>query len=227
MKTAIKPIISPLYKTNKYFIHPFKIVSTPKKHLVISGDNDLDFTFSLLKAYPKVSVACSTMDSVYRSFWTILKRVGAREYNSFFSSNIEYLTSLSYTEVFKIANTGTSMGACATFFLIQCSLDGTPFVPGTSISKYLLFDSMRKITNIQKYLDRIEFVDSFPTDIFLCLDEFERDFATRNTHILSANLEDTVNKKNCTIVSNISFPQSKPIHDDLGNIIYKKVVTND
>ena len=81
MRTAIKPIISPLYKTNKYFIHPFKVVNSPKRQLIISGDNDLDFTFSLLKAYPKVSVICSSMDSVYRNFWTSRRTLHHRYFN--------------------------------------------------------------------------------------------------------------------------------------------------
>jgi hypothetical protein len=208
---------------NSFYVHPAQVIHNPTKEVNIFGDNDLDFTFETLKFYPRLRINCSGMDNLYENFWKLVKQVGSKEFTQFFSSQGDHLSRLSYDEAIEVANVNDSISACATFLLIQCSLDGTPYTPGTRISKFVLYESLKKIKKVQKYLNRISFDNTEQSGYYLCLNEFERDFASRDRAILSYSLEQATKKDNSKIVSNIQFTNSKQLKDQLGNKFYINV----
>ena len=93
----------------------------------------------------------------------------------------------------------------------------------TKISKYILYDSLKKLKGIQKYLDRITFDNSAEAGYYLCLNEFERDFASRDRAILSFSLEEAMKSKNSVIASSVYFTDSREVEDSLGKKYYLNV----
>ena len=224
MRKVSKALLSPLHKVNSFYVHPAQILSKPKQQKVnIFGDNDLDFTFQALKFYPNIKVNCGGMDNLYENFWKLVKQVGSQEFTRFFSSQGDHLAKLTYDEALELANADGSIASCATYLLIQCSIDGTPYCPGTKISKYILYDSLKKLKGIQKYLDRITFDNSAEAGYYLCLNEFERDFASRDRAILSFSLEEAMKSKNSVIASSVDFTDSREVEDSLGKKYYLNV----
>ena len=208
---------------NNFYVHPAQFIHNPLKKVNIFGDNDLDFTFETLKFYPKLKVNCSGMDNLYENFWKLVKKVGSREFTQFFSSQGDHLSRMSYDEALETANTNNSIAACATFLLIQCSVDGTPYTPGNKISKFVLYESLKKMKKVQRYLNRISFDNTEQDGYYLCLNEFERDFASRDRAILSYSLENATKRSNPKIVSNIQFADSRQLEDQLGSQFYINV----
>ena len=205
---------------NKFYIHPAQVIDRPPDILTISGDNDLDFTLQALKFYPKIKVECSGMDTLYESFWKTVKQVGAKEFTQFFSSQGDTLAKLTYEQAMEVANSKHSLSACMVYLLIQCSIDGTPYSPGVKIPKFLLYDSLKRLKKIAPLLERITFSPSNHSELYLCLNEFERDFGSRDKAILSSSLEEATKNKKAAIVSNIEFRNSKRLSDHLGNEFY-------
>ena len=208
---------------NEFYLHPAQIIDKPEKKVNVYGDNDLDFTFQALKYYPKITINCHGMDNLYENFWKLIKQVGCQEFIRFFSSQGDHLSKLAHDDLLELANANNSLASCATFLLIQCSLDGTPYSPGTAISKFVLYDSFKRLKKSQIFLNRISFENSHESGYYLCLNEFERDFASRDRGILSYTLESAIKNKNSKIVSNIQFPNSRCLEDHIGNKFYINV----
>jgi len=218
-----RPILSPLSKTNRFYIEPSKVCKTYKKTYTIFGDNDLDFSFLLLSKNLRSEVVVVSQNNLYYNFWNTLSKIGPHEFCDFFVSQMPIYLEMPYDSLlYEMAQLGTTSSLMSFFVLCNITHDGTPFgVPKNTTTEKITL-SLLKLKQVKNFLKRLSFAEaSDDNGIYLCMNEVERDFSNRDKDTLSFNLEKT--KTSGLILCNLPFKDSKQKTDKFGNKFYCNV----
>jgi len=218
-----RSILSPLSKTNRFYIEPSQVCKTYRKTYTIFGDNDLDFSFLLLSQNLRTEVVVASQNNLYYNFWNTLSKIGADEFCDFFVSQMQLYLEMPYESLlYEMAQLGTTNSLMSFFTLCNITNNGTPFgvVKDTTIEKITL--SLIKLKKLKNLLDRISFEEFNDNNgVYFCMNEIERNFSNRDADILSFKLEDTNSLG--TILCNLPFDGSKQKSDKFGNKFYSNV----
>jgi hypothetical protein len=217
-----RSILSPLNKTNKFYIEPHEISLPYRTAYHIFGDNDLDFTLLLLSKRVMAEAVVSSQNNLYYNFWETLSKIGVEEFSNFFISQMPLYLDMSYEELLiEMANLGSAGSLTAFFLLSNITDNGTPFGVPVNTPKEKITLSVLKLKGVTKLLERVTFQESSDEcGIYLCMNEIERSFSNRDRDTLSFKLEEIRNIKHNLVLSNMEFLNSKQKTDRFGNKFY-------
>ena len=217
-----KPILSPLSKTNKIYVEPYKLNLPHRDVYHIFGDNDLDFTLQLLSKKTRSEAVICSQNNLYFNFWQTLTEVGVDEFCEFFISQLPVYIDMPHQVLLnEMAQLRASASLVSFFFLTMASEDGTPFGVLKNLTKEQIALSTIQLKKVKKFMERISFEEtSDESGIYLCLNEIQRNFSNRDTDTLSFRLEDLHSIDNNLVLCNLRFENSIEKIDKFENKFY-------
>ena len=217
-----RSILSPLSKTNRFYIEPHKIGMPYRKTYYVFGDNDLDFSLLLLSKRRNVEIIVCSQNNLYYNFWNALSNIGVDEFVEFFVSQMPLYLNMDHETLLNEMAEVDSAGSLAAFFLLSMvTSSGTPFGVPKDTTKEKIALSVLKIKKIKKLLERVSFKESAEQDgIYLCMNEIQRNFSNRDLDTLSFKLDDLPSTGNNLVLCNLRFENSIEKIDKFENKFY-------
>jgi len=217
-----KSTLSPLNKTNKIYVEPYKLNLSHRDVYHIFGDNDLDFTLQLLSKKTRSEAVIYSQNNLYFNFWQTLTEVGVDEFCEFFISQLPVYVDMPHQVLLnEMAQLGTAGSLVSFFLLTMASENGTPFGTPRSLTKEQIAFSTIQLKKTKKFIERLSFKEtSDEPGIYLCLNEIQRNFSNRDRDTLSFRLEDLSNIDNNLVLCNLPFENSIQKLDKFENIFY-------
>ena len=223
--TVYRPVMSPLNKTNGFYINPASLDIPHCDNIVIFGDNDLDFSLGLLNARTSLSVTVTEQNILYSSFWRLVKATGVKEFIEHFIFELPFMRYAKHQELLEtMLDLEDAKAMLCFFYLTVASSDGTPFSSPKNLSKEKLFLYLNKLKTIENLIPRIDFTDDLnDPGIHLCLSETDRNFFNRDLDTLCQKLEQVPLDGKSIILSNLPFHGLRQREDLNRNIYYTNV----